>query len=92
MTLKSSILNGASLANNEWQSIDWKASEKLVFRLQMRIAKAMREKKFNKVKALQRLLTRSHSAKALAAERLPSKPFSVRFLLTSLSLKGSASP
>ena len=72
MTLKSSILNGASLANNEWQSIDWKASEKLVFRLQMRIAKAMREKKFNKVKALQRLLTRSHSAKALAVKKVTS--------------------
>lgn len=72
MTLKSSILNGASLANNEWQSIDGKASEKLVFRLQMRIAKAMREKKFNKVKALQRLLTRSHSAKALAVKKVTS--------------------
>ena len=71
MTLKNGSLNGASLTkNSDWKSINWKSAEKLVFRLQMRIAKAMREKKYNKVKALQRLLTRSQSAKLLAVRKV----------------------
>jgi len=41
----------------QWKSYDWKQAEKEVKRLQMRIAKAVREGKFNKVKVLQRLLT-----------------------------------
>ena len=73
MTLENKSLTGASLTkNSEWQSINWKAKEKMVFRLQMRIAKAMREKKYNKVKALQRLLTRSHSAKLLSVKKVSS--------------------
>ena len=71
MTLKNGSLNGAPLTkNSDWQSINWKSAEKLVFRLQMRIAKAMREKKYNKVKALQLLLTRSQSAKLLAVRKV----------------------
>lgn len=72
MTLMNKTLNGASLTNTSWKSMNWQYSEKLVFRLQMRIAKAMREKKFNKVKALQRLLTRSYSAKNLAIRKVTS--------------------
>ena len=72
MTLKNSI-TGASLASNKgWKAINWNKSEKLVFRIQMRIAKAMREKKFNKVKALQRILTRSYSAKSMAVRKVTS--------------------
>jgi len=71
MTLKKQSLTGASLAKNEdWQAIKWQASERLVFRIQMRIAKAMREEKFNKVKVLQRLLTRSFSAKCMAVRKV----------------------
>lgn len=72
MTLKNSI-TGASLASNKgWKAINWNKSEKLVFRIQMRIAKAMKEKKFNKVKALQRILTRSYSAKSMAVRKVTS--------------------
>lgn len=54
----------------DWESIDWKAVRRRVYRLQVRIAKAVREKKYGKVKALQRLLTCSFSAKVLAVKRV----------------------
>jgi RNA-directed DNA polymerase len=57
---------GASSANAQWSSINWKETEAEVRRLQMRIAKAIRDKRFGKAKALQWLLTHSHSAKLLA--------------------------
>jgi RNA-directed DNA polymerase len=56
----------------EWNSIDWKAVHKQVRRLQMRIAKAVLAKRWNKVKALQYLLTRSLVAKLLAVKRVTS--------------------
>ncbi len=40
----------------QWQSIDWKAVERHVLRLQIRIAKAVREGKHGKAKALQWIL------------------------------------
>jgi len=54
----------------DWDSIDWNAAHKNVCRLQMRIVKATKEKKWGKVKALQRILTRSFSGKALAVRRV----------------------
>lgn len=56
----------------EWNSIDWKAVHKQVRRLQMRIAKAVLAKRWNKVKTLQYLLTRSLVAKLLAVKRVTS--------------------
>jgi RNA-directed DNA polymerase len=56
----------------EWNSIYWKAARKQVRRLQMRIAKAVQEKRWNKVRALQHLLTRSLAAKLLAVQRVTS--------------------
>ena len=56
----------------QWQSIDWKATRRRVRRLQMRIAKAVKEGKPGKVKALQWLLTHSHDAKLLAVKRVTS--------------------
>ncbi|MCG8462673.1 MAG: reverse transcriptase N-terminal domain-containing protein, partial [Holophagales bacterium] len=53
----------------EWQSIDWPSAERAVRRLQVRIAKAVREKRWGKVRALQRILTRSLAAKRLAVLR-----------------------
>lgn len=53
-----------------WRSIDWKAAERHVKRLQMRIAKAVEENKRGKVKALQWTLTRSFYARALAVRRV----------------------
>ncbi|MDA0910834.1 MAG: group II intron reverse transcriptase/maturase [Proteobacteria bacterium] len=60
-------LTGASLA---WDLIDWKIIEKHVNRLQMRIAKATRERRYGKVKSLQWILTHSFYAKLLAVKRV----------------------
>jgi RNA-directed DNA polymerase len=53
-----------------WKSIDWKDAEKRVRSLQLRIAKAIREGKKSKAKALQWMLTHSMAAKALAVRRV----------------------
>lgn len=53
-----------------WQDIDFKAAENCVKKLQMRIAKAVKEKKWGKVKSLQWTLTHSFYAKALAIKRV----------------------
>jgi len=63
-------LTGASSAEAEWNSIDWDSIEAEVRRLQIRIAKATRERKYGKVKSLQWLLTHSHSAKLLAVRKV----------------------
>jgi RNA-directed DNA polymerase len=57
---------------NKWSSIDWKDAQREVRRLQMRIAKAVKENRWNKVKALQYLLTYSFYAKLLAVKRVTS--------------------
>jgi RNA-directed DNA polymerase len=54
----------------EWLAIDWPSVYRNVRRLQVRIVKAMKENRWNKVKALQRLLTHSYSGKALAVRRV----------------------
>ena len=56
-----------------WNSIDWKKVNKEVKQLQMRIAKAVEEKKWNKVKSLQWILSHSFSAKLLAVKRVTSR-------------------
>ena len=53
-----------------WDQINWAQVTDEVTRLQVRIAKATREGRWNKVQALQRLLTRSHSGKLLAVKRV----------------------
>src|SRR5437660_8650396 len=50
--------------------INWRHAERTVRRLQIRIAQATQAGKWGKVKALQRLLTRSFSGKALAIRRV----------------------
>src|SRR3984893_9305850 len=54
----------------DWHAIDWQSVHHNVRRLQARIVKATQEKKWGKVKALQRLLTHSFSGKALAVRRV----------------------
>ena len=70
--MTATCLTGASSAYDQWSSIKWKEIESQVCRLQMRIAKAIREKRYGKAKALQWLLTRSHSAKLLAIKKVTS--------------------
>ncbi len=53
-----------------WHSIDWETSHRRVRELQVRIAKATASQQWRKVKALQRMLVRSFSAKALAVKRV----------------------
>jgi len=61
------VITGASSAKaKQWQDISWPEIEANVRRLQMRIAKAERSNKHNKVKSLQWLLTHSMEAKLLA--------------------------
>jgi RNA-directed DNA polymerase len=60
----------SSPPDNEWHSINWRKVNQEVRRLQARIVKATQEKRWGKVKALQRLLTHSFSGKALAVRRV----------------------
>ncbi|HSW07053.1 group II intron reverse transcriptase/maturase [Aquabacterium sp.] len=52
-----------------WHAIDWRRVDQQVRTMQMRIAKATQEGDWRRVKALQRSLTRSFSARALAVRR-----------------------
>lgn len=63
-------LAGASSTKAARDAIDWHAAKAMVYRLQTRIAKAIKEQRWGKVKALQRLLTHSWSAKLLAVKRV----------------------
>jgi len=54
----------------DWQAIAWQDIRHNVYRLQLRIAKAVEESRWGKVRALQRLLACSFSAKALAVKRV----------------------
>ena len=56
----------------KWSSIDWKETHRQVRRLQMRIAKAVKENRWNRVRSLQFLLTHSFYAKLLAVKRVTS--------------------
>jgi len=60
----------ASSASSDWESINWQTIEKQVLRLQMRIAKAFRAGRHNKVKSLQWILDHSYYPKLLAARRV----------------------
>jgi RNA-directed DNA polymerase len=53
-----------------WEQLDWTQCERQARRLQARIVKATRAGRWGKVKALQRLLTHSFAAKALAVKRV----------------------
>jgi len=53
-----------------WHQIDWYKALQHVRRVQLRIAKATREGRMRKVESLQRLLTHSFHAKALAVKRV----------------------
>lgn len=60
----------APLTEIKWSELDWSAIELRVKSLQLRIAKAIREGRHNKAKALQWLLTHSYQAKLLAIRRV----------------------
>jgi RNA-directed DNA polymerase len=64
------MVGAASGREVSWHSIDWAKAHRTVRRLQMRIAKAVREGRWGKVKALQWLLTHSFYGKAIAVKRV----------------------
>lgn len=71
MTRKAYAGFGApSICTKAWKSINWNQVKTQVKRLQMRIAKAIRERRYGKAKALQWLLTHSHHGKLLATKRV----------------------
>ena len=63
-TLKCENLADGNLGT-QWNRINWKEAEASINGLQIRIAKATKERKWNLVKRLQYLLTHSFYAKAL---------------------------
>lgn len=70
MTAMATPSAGASSDFANWGAIDWPTVELEVKRLQMRIAKAIRQGRQGKAKALQWLLTHSFYAKLLAVKRV----------------------
>ncbi|QLF94572.1 group II intron reverse transcriptase/maturase [Pseudomonas sp. ABC1] len=67
-----SQLAGPALSGvpQQWHDIDWCRVQRNVRGMQVRIAKACREGRWRRVKALQRMLTRSKSARFLAVRRV----------------------
>jgi len=65
-----STAGAASRERVDWHAIDWQRAHQNVRRLQARIVKATQAGRWGKVRALQRLLTRSFSGKALAVKRV----------------------
>ena len=53
MTAQAERLSDSKTLEAQWKSIDWEKAETYVNRLQVRIAKATKEKKWNIVKRLQ---------------------------------------
>ncbi len=70
MTTINTVVGAASGCEVDWHSLDWATIHQTVKRLQMRIAKATREGKYGRVKALQRILTHSLSGRAIAVKRV----------------------
>ena len=66
-------INMTGAASNDtvdWHSINWRRAHRAVRRLQIRIAKATRERRQGKVNALQWLLTHSFYGKTIAVKRV----------------------
>lgn len=68
----SEMVHSSTSLSSEWRSINWKKAWREVKRLQMCIAKAVKEKDYGRVKSLQLILTHSFYAKALAVKRVTS--------------------
>lgn len=65
-TVKTERLSNERFLTKQWKEIDWHRAESEVNRLQTRIAKAVTEGRWNRVKRLQYLITHSYYAKVLA--------------------------
>src|SRR6266436_5088916 len=63
-------VGAVSHAAAEWYAIHWPTIHRNVRRLQVRIVQATKERRWGRVRALQRLLTHSYSGKVLAVRRV----------------------
>src|SRR5437868_8465773 len=70
MTADLCVAGAASHAEEGWHTINWASAYRIVCRLQARIVKAIQAGRWGKAFALQYLLTRSFSGKALAVRRV----------------------
>ena len=70
MTTKHFVGAASDITDIHWHSINWNAVNENVRRLQARIVKATQAGRWNKVKALQRLLTHSFGGKVSAVRRV----------------------
>lgn len=82
---------------NSWQDIEWSIVESNIFRLQLRIYRAAKEKEYKKLHKLQKLLISSSYAKFLAVQKVTQKNSGCievqKFqLATRLILDGKSSP
>lgn len=68
--IENSFGSASSHVPTEWAAIDWRRIQKNVRVMQIRLTKATQEGNWRRVKTLQRWLTRSFSAKALAVKRV----------------------
>ena len=64
----------------KWEDIDWKTVNEKVNKLQTRITKAVRQRKWHSVKRLQYLLTNSFHARLLAVKKVTQKILAHGFL------------
>jgi len=58
----------SQLEVSKWTAIEWDKCEHRVRKLQARIVKAQKEKRYGKVKSLQHILVTSFDAKAVAVK------------------------
>jgi RNA-directed DNA polymerase len=70
MTAVKTLTGASSDVTVDWRAINWRAAHRNVRRLQARIVKAVGEKRWGKVKALQHLLTHSFSGRVVAVRRV----------------------
>jgi len=70
MTTANITVGASPYQETKWHSINWDKAHRLVRRLQVRIAKAISQGRWNKAKVLQRLLTHSFYSKAVAVKRV----------------------
>jgi RNA-directed DNA polymerase len=69
-TATQSLIGASSTRVHNWNTINWREVEAHVQRLQLRIAKAIKNRRYSKVKSLQWLLTHSFYAKLLAVRQV----------------------
>ena len=74
MSAAATLAGAAPGGTTSWHAIDWRRVWRTVRRLQARIVKATQTGRWNKVRALQRLLTHSYSGKVLAVRRVTENP------------------